>query len=72
LSRACSTNEEDCIYGFGGTARRKEEDNIKMDLRGIGLGGMDWILLVQDRDQCRDVVNTAMTQQKKIGELLST
>jgi hypothetical protein len=26
-------------------------DNIKMDLRKIGLGGMDWIDLAQDRDQ---------------------
>jgi hypothetical protein len=26
-------------------------DNIKMDLREIGWGGMDWIDLAQDRDQ---------------------
>jgi hypothetical protein len=26
-------------------------DNIKMDLREIGCGGMDWIDLAQDRDQ---------------------
>jgi hypothetical protein len=26
-----------------GTPRRRWEDNIKMDLRGIGWGGMDWI-----------------------------
>jgi hypothetical protein len=26
-------------------------DNIKMDLREIGLGGMDWIDLAQDRDK---------------------
>jgi hypothetical protein len=25
-------------------------DNIKMDLREIGWGGMDWIDLTQDRD----------------------
>jgi hypothetical protein len=25
-------------------------DNIKMDLRDIGCGGLDWIDLVQDRD----------------------
>jgi hypothetical protein len=35
-------------------------DNIKMDLREIGLGSMDWIVLAQDRDQWRDLVNTAM------------
>ena len=27
------------------------EDNIKMDLREIGQGGMDWIHLNQDREQ---------------------
>jgi hypothetical protein len=26
-------------------------DNIKMDLRKIGWGGMDWTDLAQDRDQ---------------------
>jgi hypothetical protein len=31
-------------------------DNIKMDLREIGLNGMDWIDLAQDRDS--GVVNT--------------
>jgi hypothetical protein len=34
-----------------GRNRRMWEDNIKMDLRGIAWGGMDWIDLVQDRDQ---------------------
>jgi hypothetical protein len=29
--------------------RRKWEDNIKMDLRGIGWGGMEWIHLAQDQ-----------------------
>jgi hypothetical protein len=35
-------------------------DNIIMDLREIGWGGMDWIDLAQDRDQWRALVNTAM------------
>jgi hypothetical protein len=35
-------------------------DNIKIDLRKIGWGGMDWIHLVLGRDQSRDLVNTAM------------
>jgi hypothetical protein len=35
-------------------------DNIKMGLREIGLGDMDWIDLVQDRDQWRALVNTVM------------
>jgi hypothetical protein len=33
--------------------RRRWVDNIKMDLRVIGWSGMDWIDLVQDRDQWR-------------------
>jgi hypothetical protein len=35
-------------------------DNIKIDIRKIGWGGMDWIDLVQDRDQWRALVNTVM------------
>jgi hypothetical protein len=43
-----------------GRPRHRWEDNIKMDLREIELGGMDWIDLAQDRDQWRALVNTAM------------
>jgi hypothetical protein len=35
-------------------------DDIKMDLREIGWGGMDWIDLAQDREQRRALVNTVM------------
>jgi hypothetical protein len=35
-------------------------NNINMDLREIGWGGLDWISLAQDRDQWRALVNTAM------------
>jgi hypothetical protein len=34
-----------------GRPRRRWEDNIRIDLREIGLAGMDWIDLAQDRDQ---------------------
>jgi hypothetical protein len=34
-------------------------NNIKIDLRDIW-GSMDWIDLVQDRDQWRALVNTVM------------
>jgi hypothetical protein len=40
-----------------GRHRRRWEDNIRMDLREIGL---DWIHLDQDRDHERAVVNTVM------------
>jgi hypothetical protein len=43
-----------------GRPRRRWEDNIRMNLREIGWGGMDWIDLAQDRDQWRALVNTIM------------
>jgi hypothetical protein len=43
-----------------GKPRYKLEDNIKMDLREVGWGGMDWIGLAQDRDQWRALVNMVM------------
>jgi hypothetical protein len=46
-----------------GRPRRRKEDNIKMDPREIGWGGMDWIDVAQDRDQWRAVVNTVMNLQ---------
>jgi hypothetical protein len=36
------------------------EDNINMDLREIGLGGMEWIHLTWDGEQWRALVNTVM------------
>jgi hypothetical protein len=45
---------------FVGRPRCRWVDNIKMDLREIGLDGMDWIKLAQDRDQWRALVNTVM------------
>jgi hypothetical protein len=43
-----------------GRPRRRGEDNIKMDLREIGFGDVDWIHLAQDRDRWRAVVNSVM------------
>jgi hypothetical protein len=40
--------------------KRRWENNIKMDLREVGGGGIDWIHLVQDTDRWRALVNTAM------------
>jgi hypothetical protein len=40
--------------------RRRWEDNIKMDLREIGIDGANWIQLAQDRVQWRDLVNTVL------------
>jgi hypothetical protein len=43
-----------------GRPRRRWVNNIKMDLREIGRGGMDWIDMAQDRDQCRALGNTVI------------
>jgi hypothetical protein len=36
------------------------EDNIRMDLREIGLEGVEWIHLAQDRDKWQALVNTVI------------
>jgi hypothetical protein len=43
-----------------GGPRCRWVDNIKMDLREIGWGGIDWIDLVLDRDQWMALVSTIM------------
>jgi hypothetical protein len=43
-----------------GRPRRRWEDGVRMYLREIGLGGMDWIRLSQDRDRWRAVVSAVM------------
>jgi hypothetical protein len=54
--------------------RRRGVDNIKMDLREIGWGAMNWIDVAQDRDQWRALVNTIMNLRvpKNAGKLLSS
>jgi hypothetical protein len=43
-----------------GRPRNRWEDNIKMDLREIGIDGANWIRLAQDRVQWRAFVNMVM------------
>jgi hypothetical protein len=43
-----------------GRPRRRWEDVVRMDLREIGLGSVDWIRLSQDRDRWRAVVSAVM------------
>jgi hypothetical protein len=43
-----------------GRPRRRWDDGIRMDLREIGLGVVDWIRLAQDRDRWRAVVSAVM------------
>jgi hypothetical protein len=41
-----------------GEPRRRWVDNIKMELAEIGLGGVDWIGLAEDRYSWRALVNS--------------
>jgi hypothetical protein len=43
-----------------GRTKRRWEDNIEMDFREIGIDGVNWIQLAQDRVQWRSFVNTIM------------
>jgi hypothetical protein len=43
-----------------GRPRRRWENGIRMDLRKIGWGSVEWIQLAQDRDRWRALVNTVM------------
>jgi hypothetical protein len=55
--------DEKCVENFSwkiGRLRRRLKDNIRMDLRKIGLGSVDWIHLAHDMDQWRAVVYTVM------------
>jgi hypothetical protein len=71
MARACSTNgkKRNAYRMLVGKPegkrplerpRRKWVYDIKMDLREIVWGGMDWIDLAQNRDQWRALVNTVM------------
>jgi hypothetical protein len=53
--------------------RRRWEDNIKMDLREVGIDGANWIQLAQDRVQWRACVhgNEPSGSIKKAGYCLS-
>jgi hypothetical protein len=43
-----------------GRPRRRREDEIRLDLREIGQGSVEWIQLAQDRDPFRALVNMTM------------
>jgi hypothetical protein len=57
-----------------GRFRRRWEDNIKMDLRAVGIDGTNWIRLAQNRFQWWDFVNKVMNSSsiKKTGYCLTS
>jgi hypothetical protein len=46
-----------------GRLRSRWEDNIKLDLRDVGIDGANWIQLAQDGVLWRAFVNTVMNLQ---------
>jgi hypothetical protein len=46
-----------------GRPRRRWEDGIRMDLREIGWGSVDWIQLAQDRGRWWAVVSAVMNRR---------
>jgi hypothetical protein len=57
-----------------GRPRRRLVDNVKIDLREKGWGGMDWINLTKKRDQWRALVNMVINLRvpQNAGKLLSS
>jgi hypothetical protein len=57
-----------------GGLRLRWEDNIKINFREIGCGGMDWINVAQCRDQWKALVNTVMNLRipQNVGKFLSS
>jgi hypothetical protein len=57
-----------------GRPRCRWENDVKMNVREIGGGGMDWIDLAQDRDQWNALVNTVMNRRvpENAGKFLSS
>jgi len=43
-----------------GISRRRWEDNIRMDLREVGCGYVDWMEVAQDRNRWRALVSAVM------------
>jgi hypothetical protein len=71
MGRACSTNgaKRNAYRILVGEPEGKRPlgipnhrwvDNIKMYLRDVGWGGINWIELAQDRGQWRALMNTVM------------
>jgi hypothetical protein len=57
-----------------GRPRRRCEDNIKMNLKEVGCGDMEWIYLAQDRDRYWALVKVVMNFRVpyNVGNFLTT
>jgi hypothetical protein len=59
--------KQECVQSFDEEAWKKSLEEptgrwevAKIDLREIGLTGMNWINLAQDREQCKALVNAEL------------
>jgi hypothetical protein len=79
MSWACSTNREkrNAYRLFVrkpegrrplGRPRRRWVDNIKMDLRKVRWGDVDWIGLAQDRGRWRSLVNSVLSLRVPLND----
>jgi hypothetical protein len=71
MRRACSTNEEKrnayrILVGKPERKRPLGRPKPKTYLREIGWDGVDWIYVVQHRDQWRALVNTVINLQIRV------
>jgi len=57
-----------------GKCRYRGEDNIRTELREMGLKGVGWMHMARDRDQWQVAEDTVMKLRvlKKVGNLLTT
>jgi hypothetical protein len=55
-------------------SRRRWEDNIKMDLKEVGFGCLDWFDLAEDRDGWQALVNAVMNLRvpQNAGSILTS
>ena len=57
-----------------GRPLRRWEDNIKMDIKEVGYGSMDWIDLAEDRHRWGALVNAVMNLRvpQNVGNFLTS
>ena len=63
MGRPCRKNERSSFKILSRYTYRKETwgvDNIRMDLKGIGISTRNWVDSAQDRDYWRALVNAAL------------
>jgi hypothetical protein len=46
-----------------GRSRRRWENNIRMNLKEIGINTINWVVLTQDMDYWRALVNAALKRR---------